>query len=153
MEIKQAIQSSANVIRVTSVSPGDVYKRFDEAYADRVYFGIIKNVHNDGDNTIIESIEYRYSYGSMDVEYKVLRGTNNYILFPASPEELDMELSGCISRKKREIEEYEEKINKDKKIIIEIEDLISGKTQKNLKTMSYVELSQKSYEEKMKLIG
>lgn len=153
MEIKQAIQSSANVIRITSVSPGDVYKRFDESYSDRVYFGIVKNVHNDGTNSIIEAIEYCYKYGSLDVEYKVLRGNNDYVLFPVSPEELVMEFSGCISRKKKEIEEYEEKINKNKNIIIEVENLISGETQKNLKTMSYVELSQESYEEKRKLIG
>lgn len=36
MNVKQAIQSSANVIRVTSVSAGDVYKRFDDSYDDRI---------------------------------------------------------------------------------------------------------------------
>jgi len=30
MQTKQAIQTSANVIRITSISAGDVYKRFDE---------------------------------------------------------------------------------------------------------------------------
>lgn len=92
MQTKQAIQTSANVVRITSVSAGDVYKRFEESYDDRIYFGLVQAVHNDGDRTIIESVEYCYKYSSLTVEYKVMNGEKDYVLFPSSPEELNLEL-------------------------------------------------------------
>lgn len=79
MQTKQAIQTSANVIRITSISAGDVYKRFDESYDDRVYYGLVTAIHNDGEKTIIEATEYRYSYSSLNVDYKIMRGEKDYI--------------------------------------------------------------------------
>ena len=73
MNVKQAIQASANVIRVTNISAGDVYKRFDDSYDDRVYYGVVTSVHNDGEVAIIEAMEYSYKYSSLDVNLKVLR--------------------------------------------------------------------------------
>ena len=148
MQTKQAIQTSANVIRITSVSAGDVYKRFDESYDDRTYFGVIKAVHNDGEKTIIEATEYCYRYSSLDVSHKVIRGEKDYILFPSTPEELNLQLDTARASKVREIEEAENKIAANKKMILEIDGLISGNTQKDLKTMSYKELTQHEYNEK-----
>lgn len=153
MQTKQAIQATANVIRVTQISPGDVYKRFEEGYEDRVYFGIVKNVHNDGERALIEATEYRYQYGSLDVSYKVLQGDKNYILFPSSPEEMNLQLETAKANKLKEISEAETKIQINKKMIIEIDGLISGETQKNLQAMSFVELSQELYNEKKLALG
>ena len=153
MQTKQAIQTSANVVRITSVSAGDVYKRFDTSYSDsHVYYGVIKSVNNDGENTIIESVEYRYSYSSLDVDYKVMSGDKEYILFPSSPEELNLELEKARKTKLREIEESEERIEKNKKLITEIDGLISGETLKNLKKMSYSELTQEQFDAKKKAL-
>jgi len=152
MNTKQVIQASAQVIRITEVKVGDVYKRFDKDYDDRVYFGIIQNIHNDGENSIIESIEYRYSYGSLDVEYKIMRGEKDYILFPSSPDELNFEVEKAKENKLREIESAKKTIETNERIINEIDGLISGDTLKSLKTMSYKEMSQKQYEDKKALI-
>lgn len=149
MQTKQAIQTSANVIRVTSITPGDVYKRFDESYDDRVYYGLVKTVNNDGENTIIESTEYSQSYSDLNVTHKILRGEKDYILFPSSPEELNLELEKAKKKKLREIEEAETKISNNNKMIIEIDGLISGETQKQLQAMSYKELTQEQYNQKV----
>lgn len=150
METKQAIQTSANVIRITSIKAGDVYKRFDESYDDRTYYGVVKNVHNDGQKAIIESVEYCYRYNSLDVSHKVLRGEKDYILFPASPEELNFELEKAKENKQREIIECHNKIENAQNIIKEIDGLVSGETLKNLSAMSYKELSQEEFNSKMK---
>ena len=147
METRQAIQSTANVVRITTIKTGDVYKRFDANYDDRVFFGLVTQVHNDGKNTIIEATEYRYSYSSLEVDYKVLRGEKDYILFPSSPEELNLELDKAKNSSKRKLEEAEANIIKEQKLLKEIEGLISGETQKKLKAMSYKELSQAKYNE------
>lgn len=99
MQVKQAIQSSANVIRVTNISAGDVYKRFDDSYDDRVYYGVVHSVHNDGETAIIEALEYSYRYSSLDVNLKILRGDKDYKLFPSSPDELNTELDGVVDKK------------------------------------------------------
>lgn len=153
MQTKQAIQTSANVIRITSVSAGDVYKRFDESYEDRTYYGIVKAVHNDGENTIIEATEYCYKYSDIQVEHKVIKGTKEYIIFPSSPEELNLELENARKAKVREIEKAEETIVTSKKLLEEIDGLISGETQKGLKAMSYKELTQADYAKKMQEIS
>jgi len=149
METKQAIQTSANVIRITSVSAGDVYKRFDESYSDRVYFGLVKAVHNDGVKTFIEATEYQVYYSSLNVDFKVLTGDKDYALFPATPEELNLELAKARSSQLKEIENAEEKIAKSQKLVAEIDSLMSGQRQQSLKAMSYKELSQDQYNERM----
>lgn len=152
MQVKQAIQTSANVIRITNIRPGDVYKRFDESYDDRTYYGIVKNVHNDGEKTIIESTEYHYSYYSLDVQHKVLRGEKDYILFPSTPEEFNFELTEARKRKQKEIEAAEETIAKNKKLIIDIDALISGETQQKLQAMDYKELTQSQFNARKALV-
>ncbi len=152
MEIKQAVQSSANVIRITSVSAGDVYKRFNNDDSDCIYYGIVKAVHNDGESVKIEAVEYCYRWSSLTIEYKVLSGKNNYCLFPATPDDLNLELEKAKRNAQKEIEEAENKIDKNKKLIIEMEGLISGETQKSLKAMSYKEMTQTEYEERKQLI-
>lgn len=148
MITKQAIQSSANVVRITSVSAGDVYKRFDDSYEDRVYYGLVKAVHNDGEKTIIESTEYCYRYSSLDVSHKIINGTKDYIIFPSSPEELNLELAKARKEQVRKMEKAEEEIIESSKLIEEIDGLISGETQKGLKAMSYKELSQADFDKK-----
>ena len=148
MQVKQAIQASANVIRVTNISAGDVYKRFDDSYDERTYYGIVTAVHNDGENAIIEATEYCYKYSTIDIELKVLRGDKEYKLFPANPEDLNVEIDKVLAKKKKQIEDWLEDINKAGKEIAELESIKSGKRLKDLKAMSYKELTQAQYQSK-----
>lgn len=150
MQTKQLVQTSANVVRITNIKAGDVYKRFDESYDDRTYYGVVRAVHNDGDKTIIESTEYCYKYNSLDVEHKVMNGTKDYILFPATPEELNLELDKAIAKSRREIEDAQATVEKHTKLIEEMEGLASGETLKNLTESSYKELTQAQYNDRVK---
>lgn len=155
MITKQAIQASANVIRITEVKVGDVYKRFSDSdsYEDRVYYGIVKAIHNDGENAIIEAVEYCYRYSDITVELKVMKGTKEYTIFPATPEDLNTELDKARIAQVRAIEKANEEIAKANRLIKEIDGLISGETQKKLQSMSYKELTQTEYSNKMKEIN
>lgn len=150
MKTQQAIQSSANVVRITSVSAGDVYKRFSESdYDDHVYYGVVKAVHNDGEKTIIEAIEYCYKYSDISVDYKTISGKAEINIFPATPEELNLELDKARKAQTKKIEEAHEQIEKSESLIKEIDGLVSGETQKQLQAMSYKELTQGEYQKKM----
>lgn len=150
METKQIVQASANVIRITKLTKGSIYKRFDKDYENRTYYGIVKNVYNDGVNAIIEATEYRYGYSSLEAEHKVLTGQKDYILFPATLEELQLEFSSVVSSKEREIKESLEKIERAKKMIVETESLISGEMQKNLQMADFKEMTQGEYNQRIK---
>lgn len=152
MQTKQIIQTSANVIRITNIKSGDVYKIFDKDYSDRVYFGIVRSVHNDGTSTVIEAVEYLKRWSDLEISYKIIHGEKDYVLFPATPDELNQEIEGAKVKIEKEIEEGEKKIEEQKKLLSEIEEIISGELLKNLKQMSYSEISQEQFDEKKKLI-
>ena len=148
MKTQQAIQSTANVVRITTVTPGDVYKRFEDSYDNRTYYGLVKAVHNDGEETIIEATEYCKTYSGIDAEHKIINGKKDVIIFPSTPDELNLELTEARTKQLKKIEEAKEDIKKAEKLITEIDGLISGKTQKTLKAMSYKELTQEQYNAK-----
>lgn len=148
MKTQQAIQSTANVVRITTVTPGDVYKRFDDSYDDRTYYGLVKAVHNDGEETIIEATEYRKTYSSINAEHKIIKGKKDVTIFPSTPEELNLELTDARNEQIRKIEEAKSDIEKAERLIKDIDGLMSGETQKTLKAMSYKELTQEQYNSK-----
>ena len=154
MLTKQAIQSTANVIRITSVSAGDVYKRFEDSdWDNKVYFGVVKAVHNDGEKTIIEAVEYCYKYSDISVDYRIIGGTKDVTIFPSTPEELNLELEKARKAQIKKIEDAKEQIEKSTQLLTEIDGLISGETQKSLQAMSYKELTQNEYQNKLKEIN
>ena len=150
MQTKQVVQASANVVRITQVSAGDVYKRFEStSYSDYTYYGIVRNVHNDGENTVIEATEFKKDYSSLDITNKVFtQKTENLMMFPATPEELNMELDGITRKKEKEIEKKQDEIKKLEQEIVDIKKIESGELLKDLKSMSYKELSQADFEQK-----
>jgi len=151
MQTKQIIQASANVIRITKLSKGNIYKRFEDN--DYVYYGVVTEVLNDGINAIITAVEYRKSWSSIDVSQKVIKGEKDYVLFPATADELEMEFESVVRTKEREIEDYEKKINDNKKLIEQTNKLISGELQKELSTPDFKEMSQFEYNEKLQQLN
>lgn len=151
MQTKQIIQSSANVIRITNIAKGNIYKRFDDY--DYTYFGIVQAVHNDGNNTIIEATEYKAGYSDVDVSKKIIKGEKDFVIFPATLDDLKLEFEKCIEKKKRDIETKLEEISKAKKTIELTEKLISGEMQKELSTPMFKEMTQGEFNEKVQALN
>jgi len=150
MQTKQIVQANANVIRVTKISPGDVYKRFEESsYSNSTFYGIVKNVHNDGENTVIEALEFKKSYSSLDINYKIFtNNTEDLAIFPATLEEMQIEVDGIEEKKKKEIKDKYEEIKKLEAEIDDVRKIRSGELMQGLKEMSYKELGQAEYDQK-----
>lgn len=148
MQTQQIVQASAKVVRITEITAGDVYKRFDSSYDDRTYYGVVNNVYNDGTKTIIESTEYCYKYSTLEVSRKILQGEKDYILFPSSPEELSLDLEKAKEGKEKEIEQKKQEIRRLDTEIGDIDGLMSGKTLEGLKSMSFKELTQEQFNTK-----
>jgi len=151
MQTKQIIQASANVIRITKLSKGNIYKRFDDY--DYTYYGVVTDVLNDGTNTIITSIEYKKSYSDISVSQKVIKGEKDFIIFPATIDELQMEFQDVIDSKNKEIETKYKEIEISKKLIEHTEKLLNGELQKELTTPEFKELTQVDYNERLEALN
>lgn len=152
MQTKQIVQASANVIRITNIQKGNLYKRFDES-GDYTYYGIVTDVLNDGNNTIITATEYRKSWSSMSVENKVIRGDKDFIMFPATIEEFKVEFQSVINSKKKDIEDYQLKIQEAERLIDTTEKLLSGELQKELSVAEFKEMTQGDFDERVKALN
>lgn len=153
METKQIVQTSANVIRITNIAAGNTYKRFEKDYDDKTFFGVVRNVYNDGQNTVIEATEYRYTWRSIEVNHKVMQGAKDYILFPATLEEIQAEFGRVIKDKQEEIKTKTKEIEDAVKVIAFTEELISGEMQKKLSIPSFKEMPQSEFDEQLKAIN
>jgi hypothetical protein len=93
MQVQQIIQASADVLTITRLSPGDVYKRVvDSGYGDNtavLRFGVVQDVMNNGSDAAVTALEYVSSYGGVAAaELKVFTGSKPVAIFPATPEEV-----------------------------------------------------------------
>jgi len=152
MQTKQIVQASANVIRITNIQKGNIYKRFDES-GDYTYYGIVTEVLNDGNNAIISATEYRKSYSSMNVENKVIRGDKEYVIFPATLDDFQIEFQSVIDSKEKEIENSRKSISEAEKTIETTRKLLSGELQKELSVPMFKEMPQVDFDQKLREIA
>lgn len=146
MQTKSIIQTSANVIRITNLVRGDIYKRFDEkSYSDKVVYGVVEGVYNNGEQTYIQAVEYKYSYSTLEANIKVIAGTDEVAIFPATLEDIQEEFSRCEERTKEEIEKKKKELASLEKALEQTQKLVSGELQKELHQTEYKELTQAEF--------
>lgn len=152
MQTKNIIQTSANVIRITNLKAGDMYKRVeDSSYSTSMKYGIVKAVLNNGEKTFIEAIEYTKSYSSIKAEMAIISGEKDIAIFPATIDEIKDEFNGLEETLLKEIETKEKEIEEKKKCIAETRMLLSGEMTNTLSSAEFKEMTQGQYNE-LKLI-
>ena len=146
MQTQSIVQTSANVIRITNLKKGDIYKRFDDSsYSKSTFYGIVRNIYNNGDKTFIEATEYKYSYGDITAELYIIRGDNDVAIFPATLEEIQGEFENAERSLVKKIEEKKEETKKLEKALETTLALTSGELQKEIQTPEFKEISQVDY--------
>lgn len=151
MQTKSIVQTSANVIRITNLVRGDIYKRFDtSSYSDKVVYGVVEGIYNNGDKTFIQAVEYKYSYSAIEANLKVIDGDADVSIFPATLEDIKEEFSRCEENTKRQIEDKREELVKLTKALETTQKLVSGELQKELQSPEYKELTQTEFNLKKK---
>jgi hypothetical protein len=146
MQTKQIIQSSANVIRITSIVKGNIYKRFDDNYT---WLGVVRGVYNDGDKAIVEATEYRNGWSGIETQDKIIKGEQDYVIFPATLEDFKLEFNTAITKLEGKIKDAKETIAKSEEQIEFTQKLVSGELQKELSTPTFKEISQADYNAKL----
>jgi hypothetical protein len=151
MQTKNIVQASANVVRITNLSQGDIYKRFDDSsYSKSTYFGIVKAIYNDGEKTYVESVEYKKSYRDLEASIYVMRGDNDVSIFPATIEEIQDEFGDSLKGIEKAIVDKNEELRKLESALETTKALISGELQKKMQTPMFKEFTQAEFNLKLR---
>ena len=117
---KTFVQADATIISVTHLTKGDVYKRLEKDYSGTytLKMGVVTDVLNNGEDTVITALEYEVEYSSSKTVLKVFGTDTDLKLFATDPEEVfshmdDLkEQSGRqLSKARNEVQKLENFIN------------------------------------------
>lgn len=121
MQVQQIIQASADVLTITKLSPGDVYKRVEEssygASDVTLRFGVVRDVMNNGSDAAVTALEYVNNYNSIAASIKVFNGAKPVAIFPATPSEFRAYLTDLRAAADRGVETALEGLRKAEQVL------------------------------------
>lgn len=90
MDTRQLIEASAEVVTITRLKAGDVYKRIEEgtSYGSPLRFGVVQDVMNNGTDSAFTALELTPTYAGITSEVKVFKAGMPAALFAATPDEV-----------------------------------------------------------------
>lgn len=153
MKTNSIIQSVANVVRITQLKKGDVYKRLtDSSYdSDKIQYGVVVDILNDGEKTFIEAIEYKKSYSDIEATIKIHRGNDDISIFPVELDEVEKYLQGSIESIEKKIEEKKKELYQLSEGLGRARQFVSGELSKKLTMPDFKEMSQSEYNEQKRI--
>lgn len=91
MQTQTLVQASANVITITTLTAGDVYKRLVKGWNDeyKASFGVVQSVDFNGEDAMVTALEINEAA----VESKVFGSNSNLQIFASTPEEVAVALA------------------------------------------------------------
>ena len=150
MQTKTIIQQSCNVIRITSLAKGNIYKRVDDTYGATVKYGVVLDLFNTGEKTFIQTLEYTTSYRNVDAEIKVFKGDDDLAIFPATKDEIEEYFSSAISGLRKSIEDKKKELQEAENGLNRALEFTNGELTKQLVEVEFKEIGQVEYNEKVK---
>lgn len=130
MQVNSLVKASAQVIRVTEVAEGDIYKRYDKpAYGEaRLLFGVITDALHNGDEAVIVAVEFvPEGYGTAyEPRMKTFGTDDEVVLFPASVEEFEVGMGEAIAAQTRVVETAERDAASKRAVLERMRDLASS---------------------------
>jgi hypothetical protein len=127
MQVQNIIRASADVLTITSLSPGDVYKRVgDTNYSGdaTLHFGVVQSVMNNGEDAAVTALEYETDYSvGIKATLKVFTGGKPIAIFPATPAEITKHLTDLHAATVRSVETAERDLETKRKALAAVEAL------------------------------
>lgn len=124
MQVQQIIQASADVLTITRLSPGNVYKRVDEDYngAPTLKFGVVQDMMNNGSDAAVTALEYEADYGSgAKATLRGFTGSKPAAIFPATPDEVRAHVDGLLESTERAVREAEEALSRKREALAAVQ--------------------------------
>jgi hypothetical protein len=112
MRTEHLIQPSAEVITITSLKKGDVYKRLEKDYGNTysLRLGIVEDVMHNGNDCAFTAIEYEPNYNSVSTRSKVFGTESEVRLFAATPSEIAVHFDDVVRTAERGVEAREREL-------------------------------------------
>jgi hypothetical protein len=111
MQVKQMVSTDAQVVRITNVASGDIYKRMHKpSYGEpSLVFGYITDVLNDGENAVLVAVEFTPGAWGSSTEPTVRTFSNDtdVAIFPATEDEWRTGLGEAMNRQRALVETVE----------------------------------------------
>jgi hypothetical protein len=109
VKINTVIRPSADVIQITEVTVGAVYKRLDTpSYGEpRLLFGVVTDILHNGEDAALVAIEFvppTYG-GSIEPTIRTFKGDSEVAIYPAQPEEFSLAMRQAIEKQESVIAE------------------------------------------------
>lgn len=106
--ISTYVQATADIVRVVSLKPGDVYKRLAESHGEpKMSLGIVTAVLNNGERTAITAVEYEATYAGVQAVVKTLTDKTEVAIFPATPDEVSAHVTDLLNSAERAVQTAE----------------------------------------------
>ena len=153
METRNLIQTQANVIKITKLTKGNVVKIIDsEAYGgDKIKYGVVLELFNDGEKTFIEMLEYTKNYSNVSSAVKIYKGSDDLSLFPTTIGEVEDYFGAAINCLESTIVDKKEELLKLENGLKKAMEFTNGELSKKLSEVSFAELTQERYKEEKEL--
>lgn len=108
MQVQQMIRASADVLTITTMAPGNVYKRIETGggYGNAepvLRFGVVQSVMNNGEDSAVTALEFTADYSGVAASLKVFDGGKPVAIFPATPDEITQHLGELAERAERDV--------------------------------------------------
>lgn len=132
MQISTLIEASAEVTRIVTLKPGDVYKRLPDqgtydTNKEKLRFGVIQSVLNNGTDTAITAIEFVADYRSISPEVKTFRGNGDLAVWAATPAEITIHLGEVLEAARAAVVDAERALAGKQSMLAAVESTFSGR--------------------------
>lgn len=144
MEVKNIIQSSARIIKITELSVGNVVKFIKESSYSKpeVKFAIVSDILNNGEKSFVEFVSFKKDYNKgVELEKETFSGKEDLALFPANKEDILTSYKEIKERASKEIADKEEELNGMKENLLWLETAIEKNKAENLTSPKFEELT------------
>jgi hypothetical protein len=129
MEVKNLVRGTAQVITITELAVGDVVKMVEEGSYDapKMKFGVVTDVLNNGEESVIELTFVGKSYATPAIESRIITHSNQskFQIYPATPHAFRDHCKQCVGAMEEEIDKlrsaWEEKIKAYKSVSLLLE--------------------------------
>jgi len=113
MQTKTLVQATANIVTITNLAEGDVYKRLHKNNYEtdyKLYLGVVTGIMHNGEEAAITAIEFEENYSSVRVQLQVFAGDSEVALYHATPDEITSHMNTLRETSQKEIDRKEKEL-------------------------------------------
>lgn len=126
MQTTTLVQATAQIVTITSLKAGDVYKRLQEnSYGEKytMLFGVVQDVMHNGEDAVISAIEFESDYSGTEAKLKTFGTSADLKLFATTPDEVRVHFASLEENANRAVETAARELSKKQDILYRVQNI------------------------------